>query len=308
MKISGFSMCRNADSLYYPFLESIKSALPLVDEFVVAVGIGNPGDRTLDMIREINDPKIKVIETDWDLEAFPNGTVHAQQTDLAKSYCTGDWLLYLQADEVLHESDHGTIREACADFLDDNEVEGFLMDYIHFWGDYQHCQNSHAWYYKEIRVIRNVSEIHSWQSAQSFRKIPDFDGRSYRLKKGTYKLNVVKINATIYHYGWVRPPDLMVQKMNELDKIHSHKVQRFDGTMNYGDLSELPVFKGTHPAVMKQKLASLDWTLNTTMPGSKALQRQNHWKYRLLTWIEINLLAGRRLFAFKNYRLLRMSK
>ena len=32
--ISGFSMCRNADSLYYPVKESIESVLPIVDEFV----------------------------------------------------------------------------------------------------------------------------------------------------------------------------------------------------------------------------------------------------------------------------------
>lgn len=301
-------MCRNAESLYYPFLESIKSALPLVDEFVIAVGRGNPADRTLEMIHEFNHPKIKVLETDWDLEAFPKGTVHAQQTDLAKSHCTGDWLLYLQADEVLHEGDLDSIREACTDFLDDHTVEGFLLDYIHFWGDYKHCQNSHAWYYKEIRIIRNNPEIHSWQSAQSFRCMPHFDGRSYRQKKGTRKLNVVKIDATIYHYGWVRPPALMIQKMNELDKIHSHKIQRFKGEMNYGDLAALPTFTGTHPIVMKDRIDRFDWKPDSKVSGVNVPQRQNHWRYRLLTWIEINLLSGRRLFTFKNFRLLKIAK
>ncbi len=46
MKISGFSFARNADVLGYPVAESIRSILPACDEFVIAVGKGDPGDRT----------------------------------------------------------------------------------------------------------------------------------------------------------------------------------------------------------------------------------------------------------------------
>ena len=38
MKISGFSMGKNAHKLYYPMRPAIESILPLVDEFVVALG------------------------------------------------------------------------------------------------------------------------------------------------------------------------------------------------------------------------------------------------------------------------------
>jgi hypothetical protein len=38
MKISGFSICRNAVKFDYPIVEAIRSALPIVDEFVVNVG------------------------------------------------------------------------------------------------------------------------------------------------------------------------------------------------------------------------------------------------------------------------------
>jgi hypothetical protein len=36
MRVSGFSFCRNDVRLYYPIAESIRSALPLVDEYVIA--------------------------------------------------------------------------------------------------------------------------------------------------------------------------------------------------------------------------------------------------------------------------------
>jgi hypothetical protein len=306
MKISGFSMCRNADELYYPVCESITSALPLVDEFVIAVGRGSVTDRTLELIKSINDPKIKIIETDWDTEKYPFGTVHAQQTDLAKTYCSGDWLLYLQADEVLHQEDLPAIKTACATYLKEPRVEGMLFHYIHFWGDYCHYQKSHAWYNKEIRMIRNRADIHSWQSAQSFRAIPNFDGISYRKKEGTQKLRVVSIPVRIFHYGWARPPEIMTKKMNELDRIHSHEKERFVGGMNYGDLNAFPIFSGTHPKVMKHRIENKDWKDKEQTRSKAPSPKHERLVSRLLTWIENAFFGGAQIFSFKNYKEIRI--
>ena len=38
MKVSWFTFLRNGQKLGYPFVESIRSILPIVDEFVVAFG------------------------------------------------------------------------------------------------------------------------------------------------------------------------------------------------------------------------------------------------------------------------------
>ena len=64
MKLSAFTFVRNAVKYDYPVLESIKSILPVVDEFIVAVG--NSEDDTLALIKSIDSPKIKIIETVWD--------------------------------------------------------------------------------------------------------------------------------------------------------------------------------------------------------------------------------------------------
>ncbi|GAB5539852.1 MAG: hypothetical protein Salg2KO_19550 [Salibacteraceae bacterium] len=300
MRISGFSFCRNADSLFYPFEESIRSVLPIVDEYIMVVGKGNEKDQTLAKIRAMDNPKINVFESVWDLENFPDGMVHAQQTDYAKSKCTGDWLIYLQADEVLHEKDHNTILTACKSHLSDTRIEGFLFDYIHFWGDYHHHQNSHTWYDREIRVVRNNSDIHSWQSAQSFRSIPNFDGKSYRHKNGTRKLNVVKLNASIYHYGWVRPAQLMSKKVSAIYETHTGIKNRQVTEFGFGQLSKLPVFNGTHPTFMSNRISAMNWTVNEGRTPSYL--RQNRFSARLLTWIEKNILDGKKLFTHHNYR------
>jgi len=104
MKVSGFTFLRNAVINGYPFEESIRSLLPLVDEYVVAVGVGE--DETLRRVHAINDRKLKVIETFWNESMQDRGFVYGQQKMIAQYQCSGDWAFYLEGDEVLHEDEH----------------------------------------------------------------------------------------------------------------------------------------------------------------------------------------------------------
>ncbi len=313
MKISGFSMAKNANKLYYPIKQSIESILPIVDEFVVAVGDCNPDDRTRALIQEIDSDKIKIIDTVWDYDKYPRGMEHAHQSDLAKEACTGDWLIYLQADEVIHEKYLPVIQKRCEELLHDKEVEGLLFKYLHFWGDYWHYHYSHKWYKHEIRVIRNDPDIHSWESAQSFRRIPNFDGIHYRQQEGTCKLKVAPVDAYIFHYGWVRPPGLMVNKMKALHTNHWGKKAAEEMMKNlnfdYGPLNHLKKYKGTHPKVMKEWISKFHWEEALQYKGKPSKFRKKHshekMKYRLLSWFENTLLGGYSLGAFRNYKLVK---
>ncbi len=311
MRISGFSFVKNGISLYYPVVESIRSILPLVDEFVIAVGRGDNGDTTRDAIAAINSPKISIIDTVWDESHFKRGASNAIQTDIAKKACSGDWLFYLQADEVVHEDSLEIIHGRCAEYLDTPQIEGLLFKYYHFWGDYSHYHTGHGWYPKEIRIVRNRNDIHSWESAQSFRKF-DYYEHPHQ-PHGHHKLTVAPVNAHIYHYGWVRPPHLMQTKRKALDTVHigkkdaherySHRTNHFD----YGPLDRLSVFKGTHPAVMNNKIAELDWQDTLQYHGkpdpTRELYKHERLKYRLLSFIERVFFNRNQICGFKNYRL-----
>ncbi|MBN2183993.1 MAG: hypothetical protein JW746_01565 [Candidatus Krumholzibacteriota bacterium] len=315
MKISGFSMVRNGEKLYYPVTEMIRSILPIVDEFVIAVGEGDPDDKTREMISAIGDPKIRIIDTEWDLDKYPRGMENAHQTDIAMNACSGDWLFYLQADEVIHEKYLPVIKNTCMKYLDERDVEGLLFGYLHFWGDYGHHHTGHGWYPHEIRIIRNDPEIHSWESAQSFRRIPDFDGVSYRKKEGTFKLKVAPVDARVYHYGWVRPPHLMISKKKALDTVHRGRrkvremYENIPDDFDFGPLTRLEIFKGTHPGVMKEMIQKMDWKDKLQYTGRPDPSREPHkherFKYRLLSFIEKYLNRGRHIGEFKNYRLIR---
>jgi len=310
MTLSGFSMVKNADKLFYPIKPAIESILPIVDEFVVAVGDCDADDRTREIIESIGDPKVKIIDTVWDIDKYPRGTENAHQSNIAKDACSGDWLFYLQADEVIHEKYLPVIEKRCRELVDDKEVEGLLFKYMHFWGDFWHYHTGHGWYRNEIRIVRNDPDIYSWTSAQSFRRVPHFDGKDYRQKEGTYKLKVADVGAYVYHYGWVRPPHLMKSKMKALSTIHKgnvpgdreEKIRNFD----YGPLNRLKKFEGTHPRVMESWIRQFDWQDQLQYSGKPRKDRKKHRHERpgnrIISWIENNLLGGRTIGGAKNWR------
>ena len=294
-------MVRHAEKYYFPLRESLASALPLVDEFVLALGRGEPGEQTEAWVSAIEDPKLRVFMRDWDEAKFRDSLIFKEETDFAMQQCQGVWGLYLQADEVLHEGDYERIRQACERYREDLEVEGLLFDYHHFWGDYEHELRSHAWYRQEIRLVRLGVGVESYKDAQSFR----CQGR--RLKVG-------HSGAKIYHYGWVRPPALMQRKKRAHDAMHQGEAKAEElykdrqGDFDYGPMGRIPRFKGSHPAVMKARMAELSWreTLNPAKRGpARHYIKHERLKYRFLSWIENNLLGGRTLFGFKNWQRIR---
>lgn len=315
MKISGFTFLRNTSKLYYPILESIQSALPIVDEFVVALGKGDHDDDTEEKLQSLGSDKLKIIHTIWDTDKYPRGMEYAHQTDIAKEACSGDWLLYIQGDEVIHEEDYSEIVSKCKRYREDKRIDGFLFNYYHFYGDYDHYFRDHCWYPYEIRIVRNDLDLHSFKDAQSFRRIPNFDGLSYREKKGTSKLNVIKLKANMYHYGWVRPPKLMFKKFTYSYNWYKSKnaketsFEKYAQKYDYGRLDYCLKFKNQHPKVMKEKISALDWEDSLRHKGPTAIGRpkvkHERLKYRLIVLIERFFFCGCVLGGYKNYNLLR---
>lgn len=253
MKVSGFSFIRNAIIYDYPILESIKSVLPLCDEFVIAVGKSE--DETLELIKSIADPKIKIIETVWDDSLREGGKVLALETDKAFNAISkdSDWAFYIQGDEVLHEKYHDLVRSKMKQYAENKRVDGLLFKYLHFYGSYDYVGASSNWYRNEIRIIKNDPSFYSFKDAQGFRKGDD------------RKLGVVPIDAYIFHYGWVRKPDAMQKKQLNFNK-YWHDDQWIKENVpeisefKYEDhLRELKPFEGTHPQVMQKRIQALNW-------------------------------------------------
>jgi hypothetical protein len=294
MKVCGFTFIRNAEKYDFPVLEAITSILPLCDHFLVAVG--NSEDNTRRLIEQIAPGKITIVDTVWDENLKKGGAVYASETDKAfdaipKEY---DWCFYIQGDEAVHEKFLPTIRKAMLDNLENREVEGLLFGYKHFFGTYDYVGDSRKWYRNEIRIIRNDKAICSYRDAQGFRK----NGK---------KLNVTKVDAEIYHYGWVRHPQAMQEKIDAVRKYYKgfseEEIRQSVGKelFEYGqEYDALSRFQGTHPAVMLERINRLNWKVEVDL-------KKTHMKlkYKILYLIEKWL--GVRLFEYRNYRILKGS-
>jgi hypothetical protein len=262
MKVTGFSFVKNAIIYDYPVVEAIRSILPICDEFVVAVGKSD--DETLDLIRSI-DPKIRIVETEWDESLREGGRVLAVETDKAFRAISADsdWAFYIQGDEVVHEKYLPVIKEAMTKYTDNPNVDGLLFNYKHFYGSYDYVGASASWYSNEIRVIKNNPAIYSYKDAQGFRKGND------------EKLRVVPIDAYIYHYGWVKAPEAMQKKQENFNKYWhddqwvEENVAKADEFDYEGHVRQLKLFAETHPDVMKERIERLNWKFNYDISKSK---------------------------------------
>ena len=67
MKISGFTIVRNAVKFNYPVIASIRSILPICDEFIVNVeGMSEGWYAGFDPFHQCS-PKIRIIQSQWDM-------------------------------------------------------------------------------------------------------------------------------------------------------------------------------------------------------------------------------------------------
>jgi len=252
MKVSGFSICRNAVKFDYPIVEAIRSALPVVDEFVVNVGQSNDG--TLELIQSIGSEKVRIVESEWDDSMKKDGLLFSHETNKALARCSGDWALYLQADEVLHEQDYEPLVRNFRDHVSHPSVLGFTFRYLHFYGDYRSCN---PWFYhRAVRAIRNDGQVESCGDAVGFWLKAD---QGYL--QSVHRERVRPSGATVYHYGWVKPSRVLLEKFRyQVARHHGDQPGKEQAALlakdayDFDEYAIMKTFSGTHPAVMTERV------------------------------------------------------
>ena len=286
MKVSAFTFIKNGHLLGYPFLQSIKSILPIVDEFVINVGMSE--DDTLEMIKSLKDNKIRIINSKWNDEMRDRGYVYGQQKMIAQFNCTGDWVFYIEGDEVYHERDLEKIKKSMEIHLHDSKVEALVFDFNHFYGNANSVLNSPGWYRSEARIIKNSIRSYAPDGLFWLVLASNKNGRYPRAKR---------TGATCYHYGWVRSENQM--------NLKSRKVQKYWGgepvIIDYSqmDQSIIKEFQGSHPEIIKDWLPKEEG-LYKADPSYRLTQKQK--KHRMI--IKFENFFGLDL-SKKHYKLVR---
>jgi hypothetical protein len=152
---------------------------------------------------------------------------------------------------------------------------------------------SRRWYRREVRAVKLRAGVRSWRDAQGF-----------RVGQGTAarKLGVLPVDARMYHYGWVRPPEDMARKLVDFTRLYAgdEGARRAAALAFAYDVSEkVAHFTGTHPGPMRALVAGADWPFE---PRTRRL-RAAHLREDLLDLFEA--ATGIRLGEYRNYRRLR---
>ena len=281
MRVSGFTILRQTLRLGYPFVESIRSLLPLVDELVVAVGDGDDG--TWEAVQALGDPKIAAFHSPWDLSERVGGHTLSAQTNLALARCRGEWAIYLQADEVFHEDDLERLHTTMERHRH-RRTEGLVFQYLHFYGSYDMVADDwRRWYPRAVRAVKTGIGVESVGDACGF-----------QLRRGRYTRGLINAvsGARVFHYGWCGQPDLIGEKHRNLQRfyhderwIEERRQPDAEVDVFARHAGRLRRFSGTHPQVMGERLAARSWPFDPQLHRQRArwLQSLEIVSSRLLT-------------------------
>lgn len=283
MRVVGFSLVSQAVQLDFPVREALRSILPLVDELVVNVGPSDDGTREL--LTGLGEPRLRLLEGRWDTAA--GGHMLAVETQRALDACDGDWAIYIQADEVLHEAGLVPLRDALERHRADPAVEGLLVDFVHLYGSTDWEAGGRQWYRREVRVVRPGRGIVSVGDAQGFRVAPQ-----------ERPLRVRRAGATYFHYGWARPLAALAAKREADNLLHYGGAPRRAAV---GDSLPWDVglrrFGGTHPAEMQPWIGARRAAMS---PGFSP-RRWDLRRVALLASLGVERLTGWRPFERAGY-------
>lgn len=270
MYVSGLTILRNAVRLGYCFEESIRSALPICDEFIVVVGDSDDG--TPAAVRAMNEPKIRIVDTTWSNRVEPRRYVLSQQTNIGLHMCRGDWAVYLQANEVLHETSLPVLSKLMEEHNDDSRVEALLLERLVFWGDFEHYINVYPNRFKfSPRIVRPYCGMYAVRDAMSFAVFDRFG------LKGRYP-NAIDTGQDLYRYSWVLDPDQVRLKHERAVHLAGSGGRAVTGDFFYTHLPKQHVarFRGPHPDVMRERANAFSQKLSLS---------DERWRVRL-TWRE----------------------
>jgi len=255
MRVSGLTLGYRALANGYPIVECTRCLLSFCDEVIANIGASDDGTR--EALAGLGDSRIRLVEEPWDLSLRKKGRLLSRETNRGMEKCTGDWIVYLQADEIIHENDVPLLLRQMEMYSSRPRVDGLSFRYLHFYGSPRFVQdNPLKWYTRAVRAVKAGKGLVSVGDALKFRRM--VNGRASRVRE-------VRSAVRVYHYGWARSPEIMLEKQKHLEKFWhddetlEKKYSAMTAEKIYSDTAHLAAFRGIHPAVMLPAVSSASW-------------------------------------------------
>lgn len=161
--ISCFTTAFNLVKNGYPFVESILSILPICDEFLVLEAYSD--DNTYDILRKIEGKckKFKVYR-----EEKLSGEADKVLRTLANSIrrrCSKEYILFVQANEVFHDSTARYIRKL-PDIYPNAAL--FPFSYLHLLGDVKFREEWRIMFAKNVKYVEAIDDAWTLGLSKNF--------------------------------------------------------------------------------------------------------------------------------------------
>jgi len=236
-----------------PFLQAaVESSVGLCDEFIfIDTAPGNNPNRkflnifqnrmnyvfedlTFDKLAPKDPPIVKIID-------MPRGEdkdfSFAEARELARTNTESEWVLRLDADEVLHEKDITSLKTA----TEDNRFDVIEVAFYHFM--------VYPWLYQYIEPKTILLRTNNFSWINGVHEVPNFSGRVRKLHEIKY-----------YHYGYCRGQEEVFKRWQlyaEIDGRPPWYKGQNPATILEGRISICQNFQGEHPKVVQGVLEQM---------------------------------------------------
>lgn len=267
--VSGVTVLKDGVRLDYCFREAIRSALPLCDEYLVVLGRSEDGTR--EAIEEIDDPRIRIVDTEWSSLVQPRQALLAQQTNLGLHLARGYWVLNMQAAEALHEDSVPRLRNLLEEARARPEVEAVLMQRRTFYADAWH----RVWVYPEAfkfvaRIVRPHIGIHAIRDAMS---VAVFDRWSTRGRRP----RVLDSGEDLFRYAFVHTPAGLAARSAAVHLGEMPSSLDEDRFFTWLPRQWIKGYSGPHPTVMAGRLQQIGRQYDLDDPRCRTRLSRKEW-------------------------------
>ena len=214
--ISTYTICSNPLSECYPIKEMILSNLQFAEEVVVADF--DSIDGTIELLNyikndiEINPSKyygkLKIIKGDMKYENTEY--FYAKAKNQALDACTNDWVIRIDADEIIPEWCFETVKNLGK--ITSKSKYAFLFKRLHFYRDY-----------RTIKVIYNDRRGYTYMFRKSTTArhkyvVGNCDGLIRESDNTFFDDLGIPEHVTVFHYSWCRPVKVMLRRLQRIEK------------------------------------------------------------------------------------------
>jgi len=255
--------------------ELVGSVYDLADEIIIVdgdKGIGIEHQETMNMIHKIRgtykdaktgESKIFGYYNPW--ENRLGNAMGRIQRSVAISHATCDWVILLDADEVLDERDHDKIRQAMI-MADENNWDVLSFRTTHFYRDYWHTKSGanpsdpgQVWYNHRPKMFRNnlgIIDMHDRFGNYSGLIVRDFEDKAGDFADAQCVAQHTSIE--VFHYGHVRSRKAYVAKTNHLEQSYHPEWVDIDPEKFEWDMTGAHEFVGEHPKAMSSRIKAFE--------------------------------------------------